>query len=75
MLVDTPNAEIIQMSTLSEEGVINVKNLACKKLLEMRVEQKLANKKLPTTLNRLHLAVPKPRDDKVCFLLFFYLLK
>jgi nucleolar GTP-binding protein len=31
----------------------------------MRVEAKMKNNKVNDILNRIHLAVPKPRDDKV----------
>ena len=53
---------VVPMSTLTEEGVVEVKTRACDELLAQRVELKLKGKKLPDILNRLHLAVPKPRD-------------
>lgn len=53
---------IIPMSTLTDEGVVEVKTRACDELLAQRVELKLKGKKMPDILNRLHLAVPKPRD-------------
>ena len=54
---------IIPMSTLSEEGVMKVKTEACDRLLAQRVEVKLKNKKMDDVLNRLHVAIPKPRDN------------
>jgi len=60
----TPNTSLVCMSTFSEEGVQEVKKLACDKLLEQRVELKLKNKKTSDVLNRLHVAVPTPRDHK-----------
>lgn len=54
---------IIPMSTLSEEGVMKVKTEACDRLLAQRVEVKLKNKKIDDVLNRLHVAIPKPRDN------------
>ncbi|KAL5566646.1 hypothetical protein UlMin_029810 [Ulmus minor] len=56
---------LLTMSTLNEEGVIAVKNTACERLLDQRVEQKMKSKKLNDCLNRFHVAVPKPRDQKV----------
>ena len=53
---------IVPMSTLTEEGVVEVKTRACDELLLQRVEVKLRGKKASDVLNRLHLAVPKPRD-------------
>ncbi|XP_066921257.1 GTP-binding protein 4-like [Clytia hemisphaerica] len=56
---------IIPMSNLSEEGVMKVKSEACDRLLAQRVEVKLKNaKKMDEVVNRLHIAMPKPRDDK-----------
>ena len=55
---------LISMSTLLEEGVMDVRNKACDVLLEQRVDMKLKSKKMPDILNRLHLALPEPRDTK-----------
>ncbi|KAG9135932.1 hypothetical protein Leryth_021174 [Lithospermum erythrorhizon] len=55
---------LLTMSTLTEEGVIAVKNTACERLLDQRVEQKMKSKKLNDCLNRFHVAMPKPRDQK-----------
>ena len=38
---------------------------ACDRLLSQRVEVKLKGKKVNEVINRLHLAVPAKRDDKV----------
>ncbi|GAA0146877.1 hypothetical protein LIER_06724 [Lithospermum erythrorhizon] len=54
---------LLTMSTLTEEGVIAVKNTACERLLDQRVEQKMKSKKLNDCLNRFHVAMPKPRDQ------------
>ncbi|KAJ4779400.1 Nucleolar GTP-binding protein 1 [Rhynchospora pubera] len=62
-----PNAEqqvLVTMSTLTEEGVINVKNTACERILDQRVEIKMKSKKINDCLNRFHVAMPKPRDGK-----------
>uniref|UniRef100_A0A1S4D698 Nucleolar GTP-binding protein 1-like n=1 Tax=Nicotiana tabacum TaxID=4097 RepID=A0A1S4D698_TOBAC len=55
---------LLTMSTLTEDGVISVKNAACERLLNQRVELKMKSKKLNDCLNRFHVAMPKPRDQK-----------
>ncbi|XAR67268.1 hypothetical protein NMG60_11001958 [Bertholletia excelsa] len=55
---------LLMMSTLTEDGVIAVKNAACERLLNQRVELKMKSKKLNECLNRFHVAMPKPRDQK-----------
>jgi len=53
------------MSTLTEEGIMDVRNTACDRLLAQRVEAKWGSMKESTNvLNRLHLAVPVPRDER-----------
>lgn len=61
-----PNEEgvLLTMSTLTEDGVIVVKNAACERLLNQRVEMKMKSKKMNDCLNRFHVAIPKPRDTK-----------
>jgi len=58
------DAEIIPMSNMTEEGISKVKEVACERLLSQRSEVKLKGKKVGDILNRLHLAVPTPRDNK-----------
>lgn len=58
------DAEIIEMSTVTDLGVMEVKSTACEKLLCYRVDQKMRTKKVDGVLNRLHVAVPVPRDEK-----------
>ncbi|KAK6970186.1 nucleolar GTP-binding protein 1 [Biomphalaria glabrata] len=55
---------VLEMSTMTEEGVMDVKTTACEKLLAFRVEQKMKSNKIGSITNRLHVAVPKKRDDK-----------
>eukprot|EP00039_Didymoeca_costata_P026852 m.16821 g.16821 ORF g.16821 m.16821 type:complete len:668 (-) comp5814_c0_seq1:167-2170(-) len=57
--------DVLPMSAMTEEGVMTVKEAACEKLLASRIEVKLQGKKLGDNLNRLHVATPKPRDEKV----------
>ncbi|XP_034744464.1 nucleolar GTP-binding protein 1-like [Etheostoma cragini] len=60
----TEGISVIETSTLTEEGVMQVKNEACDRLLSHRVENKMKGKKVHDVLNRLHLAMPAKRDDK-----------
>merc|ERR1719516_180034 len=55
---------ILEMSTVSEEGVMDVKTKACEILLQHRVEMKFKSNKVETILNRLHVAEPVARDNK-----------
>ena len=54
---------VLPMSTVTEEGVIDIKTRACDLLLAQRVEVKLKSRKMPEIINRLHLATPTPRDN------------
>jgi len=56
--------DILEMSTMTEEGVMEVKTAACDFLLQHRVEMKFKSKKVESVLNRLHVAEPVARDDK-----------
>uniref|UniRef100_A0A914XAA0 Nucleolar GTP-binding protein 1 n=1 Tax=Plectus sambesii TaxID=2011161 RepID=A0A914XAA0_9BILA len=56
---------IMEMSTITQEGVMEFRNEACDRLLAQRVETKLQSKKADNVLNRVYVATPKPRDDKV----------
>lgn len=62
------DVNVMEMSTVAEEGVINVRNEACEMLLAFRVENKLQSKKGESILDRLHVAMPQPRDNKVKYL-------
>jgi len=53
---------LIPMSNISDEGIAQVKQCACDKLLQQRTEIKLNNN--GDILNRVHVAMPVPRDDK-----------
>ncbi|KZV89387.1 GTP binding protein 4 [Exidia glandulosa HHB12029] len=58
-------AQLVIASCYNEEGVMDVKNTACDALLAHRVENKLKGSKVNAIANRIHVAVPKPRDDVV----------
>jgi len=57
-------ASIPTMSVLTEESVSSVKQLACEMLLRSRVEMKLKGKSAHEVLNRIHVAMPTPRDSE-----------
>lgn len=59
------DVDIMTMSNVNEQGVAEVRNRACDKLLSSRVELKLKGQKVNEVLHRLHVAQPAPRDDKV----------
>lgn len=63
-IMNNQEVPVLQMSTVSEEGVMEVKTEACERLLGYRVDQKLRTKKVDNILNRLHVAIPEKRDDK-----------
>ncbi|KAG5181283.1 Nog1, nucleolar GTPase [Tribonema minus] len=58
------NVELMFMSNVSEEGVMAVKTAACDKLLQARVDARLAGKKVGEVMNRLTVAMPTPRDAR-----------
>lgn len=55
---------ILSMSTLTEEGVKDVKIQACEKLLQYRIDTKIKGRKVNDVMNRLHVAMPAKRDNK-----------
>jgi nucleolar GTP-binding protein len=57
--------EMVTSSCLTDVGVFDVRNLACEKLLALRVDAKIKGQKINDVLNKLHLAEPVPRDDKM----------
>ncbi|CRL03074.1 CLUMA_CG016140, isoform A [Clunio marinus] len=63
-ILNDPDVPVLQMSTVSEEGVMEVKTEACERLLGFRVDQKMRTKKVDNILNRLHVAMPEKRDNK-----------
>ncbi|KAI8527154.1 hypothetical protein RHMOL_Rhmol12G0053800 [Rhododendron molle] len=62
---DTDDVGVLfTMSTLTEDGVIAVKNAACERLLNQLVELKMKSTEINNFLNRFHVAMPKPLDQK-----------
>jgi nucleolar GTP-binding protein len=64
-IVADSGALFLTMSNHTEEGVMDVRNEACKLLLAARVEQKMTGKKISDVVNRLTVTLPRPRDGKV----------
>merc|ERR1712025_333885 len=58
------SGNILAMSTVTEEGVMDVKSSACELLLQHRVDMKYESKKVDGILNRLNVALPEKRDTK-----------
>ncbi|VDD94044.1 unnamed protein product [Enterobius vermicularis] len=67
--LEEESLSVFEMSTITQEGIMEFRNKACDELLTQRVESKLLSKKLSAenagVLNRIFVAVPQPRDDKV----------
>jgi nucleolar GTP-binding protein len=58
------SVEIMQLSCHTEEGIMEVRNKACDKLLTARIEQKLkSSNRMAGILNKIHVARPTARDD------------
>ena len=66
------NATVLTMSCYNEEGVMNVRNSACDKLLAARVEMKMSGNKINDVINKIHLATPTARDGIVSFSILYY---
>ncbi|KAF8590922.1 P-loop containing nucleoside triphosphate hydrolase protein [Ramaria rubella] len=64
-ITSDPDVKMVQTSCYSDEGVMDVKNTACDSLLAHRVETKLKGTKINSVANRIHVSIPKARDDVV----------
>ncbi|KAK3880850.1 hypothetical protein Pcinc_014683 [Petrolisthes cinctipes] len=62
--LERDHVPVRQMSTITHEGVMDVKKEACDSLLGMRVELKMRSRKAESILNRVHVAMPAARDNK-----------
>jgi nucleolar GTP-binding protein len=54
--------ELLNLSCVSEEGVMDVRNAACDALLAHRVQSKEKTRRVENVANRVRVAVPVPRD-------------
>ncbi|KAI7847795.1 GTP binding protein 4 [Circinella umbellata] len=61
-IMNQDNATVLTMSCYNEEGVMDVRNSACDKLLAARVEMKMSGNKINDVINKIHLATPTARD-------------
>ena len=60
------NVEIHELSCATEENVMQIRNIACEKLLTARIEQKMkSTARVAKLMNRINVSRPKPRDDVV----------
>ena len=55
----------MHVSCSADEGISSLKAAACDALLAHRVESKLKGTKINSVINRIHVALPRPRDDLV----------
>lgn len=61
-IINGEDVSVVQASTYTEEGVMDVRSTACDALLAHRVEQKLKGSRIESVANKIHVAVPKARD-------------
>jgi nucleolar GTP-binding protein len=59
-----PMVSMGQISCFTDEGVMEIRNMACDMLLAARVEMKLLGKKVDGIVNKLHLTELVKRDEK-----------
>ncbi|WFD17820.1 Nucleolar GTP-binding protein 1 [Malassezia caprae] len=55
--------QMMEISTFTDKGIMDLKHQACETLLSTRVERKIKGPKADNILNRLHVATPQRRDD------------
>ncbi|CAM0137135.1 Nucleolar GTP-binding protein 1 [Umbelopsis sp. WA50703] len=64
-IVEQDAATVVTMSCYLDEGVMQVRNASCDKLLAARVEMKMKGQKINDVINKIHLAEPVARDNVV----------
>ncbi|GMK57384.1 hypothetical protein CspeluHIS016_0402180 [Cutaneotrichosporon spelunceum] len=62
-ILNDKTVTVVEASTYSEEGVMDVRNKACEQLLAHRVEQKLRGHRIEAVANKIHVAMPQKRDE------------
>ncbi|CAI2176024.1 2656_t:CDS:10 [Funneliformis geosporum] len=62
-IAEKDGVQIVKLSCFTDEGVMDVRNAACDKLLAARVDFKLRGNKINDVINKIHLAEPLARDD------------
>ena len=58
------DCSLMTMSNVTEQGVMDVKTAACDKLLQSRVDTRVAGKKVNDVMNRLKVFQPEARDNR-----------
>ena len=61
--LEESGVQMLQSSCFNDDGIMNVRSVACDKLLASRVENKLKGNKINDVLNRIHMSNPQARDD------------
>ncbi|ODV59037.1 putative GTPase NOG1 [Ascoidea rubescens DSM 1968] len=63
-VVEIPGVDVVQISCIDQDNVMNARNKACEKLLAARIEQKLkGTSRVNNVLSKIHVANPAQRDD------------
>ena len=57
------HVQVAEISTFTDEGIMELKQRACDTLLATRVDSKTRGPKMQSILNRLHVATPQKRDE------------
>ena len=63
--VEDTHATLMHISSVQEEGLMELRNAACEQLLQLRLSNKMANRKSRTVIEKLQIVQPKPRDNQV----------
>lgn len=64
ILDSVPGAKAVEMSSVTESGIADVKETACDMLFQLRAELNMRGVKRDEILRRTHVSFPVPRDDK-----------
>ncbi|CAO3644251.1 unnamed protein product [Cunninghamella blakesleeana] len=64
-IANSENATVLTMSCYKDIGVMDVRNVACDRLLAARVEMKMKSNKINDVINKIHLAQPQNRDGVI----------
>ncbi len=62
--VEDTHATLMHISSVAEEGLMELRNAACEQLLQLRLSNKMANRKSRTVIEKLQIVQPKPRDNQ-----------
>ena len=56
-------ATLMHISSLEEQGIMELRNAACEQLLQLRIANKMASNKSKSLLDKIQIVRPKPRDN------------